>query len=53
MVIYLEGPHGIRIAYTDQEAISHEKDGYKRIDINKRKKPRKKRAKNNDQPRTI
>jgi len=41
MVIYLEGAHGIRIAYSEDEAQSHEKDGYKRIDYNERwgKKP--------------
>ncbi len=32
MVIYLKGEHGTRIAYTEAEAVSHEKDGYVRYD---------------------
>ena len=53
MVIYLEGEHGIRIAYNEGDAVLHEKDGYKRIDYEKRcrdlhkkvnRKPRTKKA---------
>ncbi len=33
MTIYLRGKHGTRIAYTEDEAVAHEKDGYVRYDV--------------------
>lgn len=33
--IYLEGLHGIRTAYSEAEAVEHEKQGYKRVDLRK------------------